>query len=201
MTNTAAIYLRVSTEDQTTENQVAEVRVLAAARGFPTPMLFEETGSAVRHRPIFEKMMAEARAGRVTCICVWSLDRLGRGFAAFDTFRELSRLNVRLLSVREPWTDVEGPARDLLAAVMSWVSGYERQRLVERTKAGLERAKRQGKILGRPRLSPVKLAAAAADIEAGMSQRGAARHRGISEAALRAYLRSERGAPGLASPG
>jgi DNA invertase Pin-like site-specific DNA recombinase len=73
---------------------------------------------------------------------------------------------------------------------MAWVSGFERQRLVERTKAGLERARRQGKKLGRPRLSPLKLAAAAADVEAGMSQRGAARKRGISEAALRAYLRT-----------
>jgi len=187
---TAALYLRVSTDDQTTENQVAEVRALLEARGYPTPVVFEETGSAVRHRPVFEKMMAEARSGRLSAICVWSLDRLGRGFAAFDTFRELSRLNIRLLSVREPWTDVDGPARELLAAVMSWVSGFERQRLVERTKAGLERAKRQGKKLGRPRLSPVKLAAAKADVEAGMSQRGAARNRGISEAALRAYLRA-----------
>lgn len=186
----AALYLRVSTDEQTTQNQVAEVRQLALARGYADLVVFEETGSAMRRRPVFERMMAEARAGRISAIAVWSLDRLGRGFAAFDTFRELSRLNVRLLSVREPWTDVDGPARELLVAVMAWVSGFERQRLVERTKAGLERARRQGKKLGRPRLSPLKLAAAAADVEAGMSQRGAARKRGISEAALRAYLRT-----------
>jgi DNA invertase Pin-like site-specific DNA recombinase len=191
----AAIYLRVSTLDQTTQNQVVEVRQLALARGYADPVIYEETGSAVKRRPVFDRMMAEARAGRISVICVWSLDRLGRGFSAFDTFRELSRLNVRLLSVREPWTDVDGPARELLVAVMSWVSGFERQRLIERTKAGLERARRQGKKLGRPRLSPLKLAAAAEDVAAGMSQRGAARKRGISEAALRAYLRAQKTPP------
>jgi DNA invertase Pin-like site-specific DNA recombinase len=75
---------------------------------------------------------------------------------------------------------------------MAWVSGFERQRLVERTKAGLERARRQGKKLGRPRLSPFKLAAAAQSAASGLSQRGAARKWGISEAALRAYLRAQK---------
>jgi DNA invertase Pin-like site-specific DNA recombinase len=188
----AALYLRVSTDRQTAENQVAEVHQLARARGFE-PVVYEEVESAVRKRPVFDRLLGEVRAGRVEAICVWSLDRLGRGFSCFDTFRELSRLNVRVLSVREPWTDTDGPARDLLVAVMSWVSGFERLRLIERTKAGLERARRQGKKLGRPRLSPLKLAAAAADVEAGMSQRGAARNRGISEASLRAYLKSKVG--------
>lgn len=185
----AALYLRVSTDrGQTVQNQVFEVQQLALARGFEG-VVFEEVESALRRRPVFDGLMAEARAGRVQAICVWSLDRLGRGFSCFDTFRELSRLGVRVLSVREPWTDTDGPARDLLVAVMSWVSGFERQRLVERTKAGLERARRQGKKLGRPRLSPLKLSAAADDVAAGMSQRGAARKRGFSEAALRAFLR------------
>jgi DNA invertase Pin-like site-specific DNA recombinase len=186
----AALYLRVSTERQTAENQVAEVHQLARARGFE-PVVYEEVESAVRKRPVFDRMMSDLRASRAQALCVWSLDRLARGFQCFDIYRELSRLNVRVLSVREPWTDTDGPARDLLVAVMSWVSGFERQRLIERTKAGLERARRQGKKLGRPRLSPLKLAAAAADVEAGMSQRGAARKRGISEAALRAYLRAQ----------
>ena len=62
---------------------------------------------------------------------------------------------------------------------MSWVSGFETQRLIERTKASLERARRQGKKLGRPRLSPLKLEAAAVDVRGGMSQRAAARKRGI----------------------
>ncbi|WP_279324176.1 recombinase family protein [Anaeromyxobacter soli] len=94
-----------------------------------------------------------------------------------------------------PWLDTGGPVRPLLVAVFGWVAEQERSRLIERTKAGLERARRQGKRLGRPRLSPVKLAAAAADVEAGMAQRAAARNRGISEAALRAYLKQMRAGP------
>lgn len=140
----APIYTRVSTDKQTIENQLPELRQLAAERGFE-PLVYEEVESAVKKRPVLDRLLADVRAGRVQAICVWSLDRLGRGFACFDLFRELTRLGVPVLSVREPWKDVEGPARDLLVAVMSWVSGFERQRLIERTRAGLERARREGK--------------------------------------------------------
>jgi DNA invertase Pin-like site-specific DNA recombinase len=64
----------------------------------------------------------------------------------------------------------------------------ERTTLIKFTKAGLERARREGKRLGRPRLSPLALAAAAADVDAGLSRREAARRRGISESAVRVYL-------------
>jgi len=83
-----------------TDNQTAEVRHLALARGYE-PVVFEEMESAVKARPVLDAMLA-------------------------DLLRELSRLGVRILSVREPWTDVDGPARELLAAVMAWVSGFER---------------------------------------------------------------------------
>ena len=118
-------------------------------------------------------------------------NRLGRGFACFDLFRELSRLGVRILSVREPWTDVDGPARELLAAVMAWVSGFERDRLIQRTVAGLERARREGKKLGRPRASPLKLAAAARLVADGASIRMAAKQGGVSFETLRRHLHAE----------
>jgi DNA invertase Pin-like site-specific DNA recombinase len=88
-------------------------------------------------------MGREARRGRFKVLVIWSLDRLGRGFACFDAYRELAQLGVTVVSVREPWTEADGPARELLVSVMSWVSGFERQRLVKRTKAGMERARRQ----------------------------------------------------------
>jgi DNA invertase Pin-like site-specific DNA recombinase len=184
----AAVYLRVSSSDgrQTTENQRDEVVQLAKARGFE-PMVFEEMESAMKKRPVLDAMMGEVRAGRVEGVAIWSLDRLGRGFACFDLFRELSRLGIRILSVREPWTDVDGPARELLAAVMAWVSGFERQRLIERVHAGLDRA-RQGKALGRPRTSVVLLRAAAELVEGGKPVAAAAREKGISRASLYRYL-------------
>jgi len=94
--------------------------------------------------------------------------------------------------VPQAWLDTSGPVRPLLVAIFGWVAEQERARLIERTKAGLERARRQGKRLGRPRLSPLKVSAAAADVEAGLSRREAARRRGISEGALRFYLGAQK---------
>src|SRR5580658_9662972 len=64
---------------------------------------------------------------------------------------ELDRIGVQVLSVRESWFDTSSPVRSLLIAILSWVAEQERARLVERTKAGLERARRAGKRIGRPR--------------------------------------------------
>lgn len=185
----AAIYTRVSSDKQTTENQLPELRQLAAARGYEVA-LWEETESAMKKRPVLDRLLAEVRAGRVRAICIWSLDRLGRGFACFDLFRELTRLGVRVLSVREPWSDVDGPARDLLVAVMAWVSGFERERLIERTRAGIERARRQGKRLGRPPASPVLLYAARDLVARGVPVAEAARRKGVSRSSLRRFLGS-----------
>jgi putative DNA-invertase from lambdoid prophage Rac len=92
------------------------------------------------------------------------------------------------------------PPRELLVAVMSWVSGFERQRLIERVHAGLDRARRQGEALGRPRTSIVLLRAAAELVEAGTPVAAAARAKGVSRASLYRYLSetSAAGAPGKA---
>jgi DNA invertase Pin-like site-specific DNA recombinase len=80
-------------------------------------------------------------------------------------------------------------------AIFGWVAEQERARLIERTKAGLERARREGKRLGRPRASPLKLAAAAEDVARGLSRRAAARRRGVGQATLRTYLLLARKTP------
>ena len=170
-------YLRVSKKDgrQTVENQRPDVEALAAARGLTIGEAYEDCESAARRRPGLTRLLTALRAGRLgpaPVLLVWSLDRLGRGLACFDTYRELCRLGVRVVSAREPWLDVDGPARELLVAVMSWVSGFERTRLIERTKAGLERARRHGRVPGRPR----------AAIDAGAAF--ALRQRGLSIQAI-----------------
>ena len=186
-----ALYLRVSksTGEQTVDNQVPEVEALAAARGFEVVERYVDEQSAVKRRPSFDRMMLDARRGRFNVVLVWSLDRLGRGFSCFDTYRDLARLGVSVASVREPWTETEGPARDLLVSVMSWVSGFERERLIERTKAGLQRARRQGKVLGRPRTSIVLLMAAREVVGRGGTITEAALKVHVSRRALQRYLR------------
>ena len=78
------------------------------------------------------------------------LDRLGRGLSGcFDIYRQLVHLGVRVVAVRESWLEAGGPAQELLVAVMSFVSGWEREHLIERTRAGLARARKNGTRLGR----------------------------------------------------
>lgn len=190
-TTKAAIYLRVSKKDgsQSVENQRPEVDQLAAGRGFQIVEVYEDRESAVRRRPAFERMMADARKGRFRVLIIWGLDRLGRGFTCFDAFRELARVGVKVISVREPWTEADGPALELLAAIMSWVSGFERQRLIERTRAGLDRARAQGKVIGRPR-AHVDLVEAVALRGRGVGLRDAARKLGVGASTLSRALRA-----------
>jgi DNA invertase Pin-like site-specific DNA recombinase len=96
-------------------------------------------------------MMKAAHRGAFDLVLVWSLDRFGRSMAGnVNAVLELDRKGVEVVSVRETWLDTTGPTRSLLVAIMSWVAEQERIRLGERTRAGLERARRQGKSVGRP---------------------------------------------------
>ena len=184
----AAIYLRVSTDRQTAENQVTEVRQLAVARGYE-PVVYEEVESAAKARPVLDRMLADIQAGRIHAVAVWALDRLHRSMTgAINTVLELDRLGVPVLSVREPWLDTSGPVRPLLVAIFGWVAEQERARLIERTKAGIERARRQGKKLGRPRASAILLYAARDLVAAGIPVAEAARQKGVSRSTLQRFL-------------
>lgn len=190
----AALYIRVSTDKQTAENQVAELRQLAAARGFE-PVIYEEVESAAKARPVLDRMLADARAGKVRAILVWALDRLHRSMVgSIQTVLECDRLGVPVVSLREPWLDTAGPVRPLLIAIFGWVAEQERARLIERTKAGLARARAQGKRLGRPPASPVLLHAARDLVVDGVPIAEAARRKGVPRSTLQRFIRGQ--APG-----
>jgi putative DNA-invertase from lambdoid prophage Rac len=149
---TAAMYLRVSKGEQTTKNQRPDVERIVRARKLELVDRYDEQVSAAAKRPEFERMMADARAGRFRVLVVWALDRFGRSMVGnLGAVLELDRLGVEVISVREPWLDTGGPVRALLIAIFSWVAEQERARIGERTRAGLERARRRGTKLGRPR--------------------------------------------------
>jgi DNA invertase Pin-like site-specific DNA recombinase len=190
----AAIYVRVSTDRQTVQNQLADLQRLVEARGYE-PSIYEEVESAAKARPVLERLLADARAGRVRAVAVWALDRLHRSMVgAIQTVLELDRLGVRVMSVREPWLDTDSPVRPLLVAIFGWVAEQERTRLIERTKAGMARARKEGKKIGRPRTSTVMLHAAAEFVANGMPVSEAARRKGVSRASLRRWM-AERGHP------
>lgn len=158
----AALYLRVSTSAQDERNQEPECRRLAVARGWE-PVTFTEQESGARpDRTGWGLVLELARRGEIGAVVVWSLDRLGRRM--FDVVRdveELGRLNVAVVSVKEPWLDTGGPTRGLLLSIFAWVAQHEHERLRERTRLGLARAREQGKRIGRPsQLTPEALARA-----------------------------------------
>lgn len=204
----AALYLRVSTEDQTEENQAPELRQLATRRGWE-PVEYRETASgAARSRPVLDQLMRDARTGKLGAVAVWALDRLSRQGAGpvLNMVGELDRCGVALVSVREPWLDTSGPFRDVIVALCATFARLERERLIERTCAGLaqvardeaDERKREArraagkKAIGRPRASPVLLHAAADLIRPGFGIRRAAQAKGIAESTLRRFLAARR---------
>jgi putative DNA-invertase from lambdoid prophage Rac len=159
----AALYARVSSDDgrQTVENQLQLLRELAAARQFHIfrEYLDEETGASAS-RPSFLALLRDARLRRFRVLLITDLDRLTREGAAagFGYLAELDRYGVRVVSFGQSWLDYDPKVdedaelremRSIQTAVaLTWAS-LERQKISRRTKAGLERARSQGKRLGR----------------------------------------------------
>lgn len=151
MKKRATIYLRVSRGEQSIENQRPAVMRVVRARKLKLVETYEESTSAVKRRPAFERMMTDAHGGAYDVLVVWSLDRFGRSMVGnLQAVLELDRCGVEVVSVREPWLDTGGPVRALLIAIFGWVAEQERVQIVERTKAGIERARRRGIRIGRP---------------------------------------------------
>lgn len=200
----AALYLRVSTERQTVANQRPELVKLAKARGLTIVRTFEEQESAAKRRPAYEAMLMEAHRGEFDVVLVWSLDRFGRSaLANLQAVLDLDAKGVRLVSARESWLDTQGPVRQLLIYILSWVAEQERARLIERTVAGMNRARAQGKHVGRPR-RPVNLKIVRMLLDGGATRRQVCLSQSISMATLERALAAGRepskgGAPGRGS--
>jgi len=151
-----ALYLRVSTDDgrQDTENQDAQLRAYCEHQGWTIAEVYtDHMCGAKSSRPALDRMMLDATRGKFRAVLVWALDRLTRGgiYEAFDSIKLLRTNGVEFVSFTEPQFRTTGPAGDLLIAVAAWIAQQERLRISERTRAGLEVAKRRGAVLGRPK--------------------------------------------------
>jgi len=148
-----AIYSRVSTEIQDVENQLVVLRGWAKSLGYDEIVEYQDVGisGGNSNRPAFIKMRADARQNLFKGILVWSLDRFSReGISNTLVYiKELEKHKVFLKSYQESWlsTDDEGMSR-LLLAIMSWVAEFERKRIAERIKAGIQRQKNLGNYKG-----------------------------------------------------
>jgi len=150
-------YVRISTHDQNVKNQ----RLLLQKEGIPRDLIFIDQGVSgsipAKHRPGFRRLMnyITQHPDDVTHLYVVELTRLGRNTLETVTLiEELESRGIAIwsLSPNEAFTRSNDVAvRQLLLMIMSWVAERERANLVERTKVGLERARDDGKFLGRPR--------------------------------------------------
>lgn len=143
------LYARVSSFSQTTDNQVLQAE--QAGYRVEPHRVYAETVSGVvpaLERPMFAKVVAKLEAGDV--LVVAKLDRLGRNAADIDrTVEQLNEMRVRVVVLDLPVMEVTSAAGDLVRRMFAAFAQFERDQLVERTHAGLARAKAEGKMLGR----------------------------------------------------
>jgi DNA invertase Pin-like site-specific DNA recombinase len=136
-------------------------------------------------RPGLDRLLLDARRARVQVVVCWALDRIGRDLKhLLAVLEDLQSLNIPFVSQKEG-LDLGSASGRLQLAILAALSQFERERLKERTIAGLERARAQGKRLGRPRLRPL-----AAGVPPGLSVREAARLWGVSKSTAARRLSS-----------
>src|ERR1035438_2791055 len=151
-----AIYARVSTKDgrQDEENQLKQLRTFAASQGWEIVHEYVDRASGKRgDREQFQRMFAAASRREFDVLLFWSLDRLSRE-GVVETLNHLQRLTgygVNYRSFTEQYLDSTGIFKEAVIGILAAVAKQERVRLSERTLAGLQRAKAQGRVGGRPK--------------------------------------------------
>jgi DNA invertase Pin-like site-specific DNA recombinase len=174
----AAIYARVSTLDQEPENQLAELHRYTEARGWTAVEYLDRGVSGAKEsRPALDRLVTDARRRKFDVLVVWRLDRLGRNLRHLILLLELSALGVSFVSLGQG-IDTGTPAGRLQLHLLAAIAQFERERIVERVRAGMARARTQGKHVGRPGRQVTDAALAAV---AHLSARKAAATLGVSK--------------------
>jgi DNA invertase Pin-like site-specific DNA recombinase len=159
-----AIYARVSTADQSLENQLAQLLDFAACSGWEITQVYTDEASAKNgNRPAFKSMMEDASRRQFDVLLFWALDRLTRE-GLRKTIHYLQRLDdagVTFRSFTEQYLDTCGIFRDVVIGLMATLAQQERIRISERTRAGLARVRNNGTKLGRPKLKDLSNASRA----------------------------------------
>ena len=153
-----ALYARVSTDGQTVENQLQDLEAVALREGWEIVERFIDKGisgaKGREGRPAFDRLCKGVVRGEFDLVASWSVDGLGRSLQDLVGF--LSELQAKKVNLylHKQGLDTGTPAGKMLFQMLGVFSEFERSMIVERVKAGLKRAKAQGKVLGRPRISP-----------------------------------------------
>lgn len=191
-----ALYARVSKDDGKMEvgNQLHELREFCARSGWMVSgeYIDKVTGSH-SDRPQFNRLFEDASKRKFDLVLFWALDRFSREgtLATLQHLEKLSAYRVNWRSYQEAYLDSCGPFKDVVVSLMATLAKQERLRISERTRAGLKRARREGKVLGRPRVH-VDIAKVREMQAAGDGLRGIAETTGWSLSSIMRALHARR---------
>jgi DNA invertase Pin-like site-specific DNA recombinase len=185
----AALYMRVSTVDQHPETQLYDLRKMAEQRGYQIVQEYtDKISGAKAKRPGLDQLMADARRGHVEVVMVWASDRLARSVKHFlEVLDELNRLNIEYISFREN-LDTGGPLGRAVVVIISAIAELERNLIIERVRAGMRRARLEGRQIGRRPLD-VDRVAVIRDRDHGMTLTEVAKAHHISRAMVSKIVR------------
>ena len=177
-------------------NQLLPMRQHCQERGWRIVKEYPDRASAadLKGRVAWRDLMADAERGRFDVVVVWKLDRAFRStLHAADSLERLRKAGVSLVSVTEPWADGTSASGELMRTILIAFAAFEREQIRERTRAGLARARKQGKHGGRRQKLNGEFEALRADVLAGtVSRREAARRLGVSARTIGRALRHKR---------
>jgi DNA invertase Pin-like site-specific DNA recombinase len=180
----AALYCRVSTGDQHLETQLLDLREMAKQRGLEIVREYTDVISGAKSkRPGLDSLMSDARRHRFDVVLVAAFDRIARNVRHFlEVLDELNHLNIQFISLRES-VDTGGPLGRALLTIIGAIAELERSLIVERVKAGMRRAKLEGRRIGRTPLN-IDRQQVVEDRRSGMSLTKVARNHHISRASV-----------------
>jgi DNA invertase Pin-like site-specific DNA recombinase len=180
--------MRVSSVDQHPETQLYDLRQMAAQRGFEIVEEYTDRISGVKaRRPGLDELMRDARRGRFDVVLVWASDRIARSVRHFlEVLDEMNRLNIEFISFREQ-IDTGGPLGRAIVVIIGAIAELERNLIIERVRAGMRRARLEGRHIGR---RPLELdrAAILRDRQHGQSLGQLAKSYSVSRATIHRVL-------------
>src|ERR1035437_5804893 len=143
------IYMRVSTVDQHPESQVHDLRLMAQQRGYELVGEYTDRITATKaKRPGLDDLLRDARRGQFDVALVWASDRLARSVRHFlEVLDELNHLGIEYVSFREN-IDTSGPLGRAMVVIVGAIAELERNLIIERVRAGMRRARLEGRQIG-----------------------------------------------------
>lgn len=174
------LYVRVSTEDQEVENQLAPLKKAAKDNGWNIVGIYRDNISAVKKRPGFDALCQAIEDGKADVVAAWSVDRLGRSLETLIKFMTMLHKKGIDLYLHQSGIDTTKPAGKAMFQMMGIFAEFEREMIRERVRAGMARGKAQGAKYGKPpKWTPEQREQALALKAAGKSCRDIAKATGM----------------------